>query len=127
MGKKKKKLRKIDGACALFAMRTATNRCDGTIIDACIDEGWSPEFGLEEHEWLAAAKKIGIRLRRMNLKKGGIYSCELRKFIKHNPTGHFFIYTDGHLFVVKDGNIIDPLYQIGKGLRRKVTGAWRVL
>ncbi len=123
---KKKKLKKVDGACAPFALRALITVPDAVILDVCTQHGYRAEWGMEEHEVIESAKELGIRLRRMNLKDKGLYRSQLRKFIAENPIGTFLVYTTGHIFVLQNSVLIDPLTE-GERLRRIVTGAWRVL
>jgi hypothetical protein len=82
---------------------------------------------MEEFEYMDSAKDLGIDLKRMNLKKSGMYRAKLGQFIKYHPTGIYLIYTSRHVFVLDNGKIVDPLNPDHMGLRRLVTGAWRVL
>ena len=122
----KRKLKYVSGYCAPHALKYVSGKSDGIVHAVCLSNGFSKEYGLEEHEWQKAAKELGIRLRRKNLKQAELYRCKLKEFIQLHPEGVFIIYTDAHLFVLDNGVIVDPLTE-GEGLARIVTGAWRVL
>ena len=47
----------------------------------------------------------------------------LKKFMRENPTGKFFIYTSDHLMALHDGKLTDS--ENGSGMRR-VSEAWEV-
>lgn len=122
----KRKLKYVSGYCAPHALKYASGRTEASVLNICADNYFTPEHGMEEHEWQKAARELGIRLRRRNLKQAGLYRCKLKDFIKACPEGMFIIYTDAHLFVVDDGEVIDPLND-DPFLHRIVTGAWRVI
>ena len=122
-----KKIRKVSGSCAPLALKYLSGLCDHEVHDICVAHGFIQEHGMEEHEFLGAAKDMGIRLRRMNLKKLGLYRSHLGRFIRENMEGKFLIYTSQHLFVVSGGQVIDPLHPDNPGLRRIVTGVWRAV
>lgn len=119
-----RKLRKIDGACAPLALKYLSRLSDAKVLQICEQHGFKHDWGMEEFEFLKAARELGIRLRRMNMKKSGLYQAKLRKFIKIKPEGVFLLYTDRHLFVVDNGGIFDPLNGKSLGLDRVVTSAW---
>jgi hypothetical protein len=122
-----KRIRKIDGSCAPLALKYLSGMTDREVCDICQFYGFQQDTGMEEHEFIEAAKDMGIRLRRINLKKKELYRVKLRKFIRENNSGTFLIYTHAHLFVIDDGKIIDPLNEGYYGLDRLVTGAWKSL
>ena len=121
-----KKLKKIDGACAPYALKFLSGLPDNQVYDICEFNGYQGSTGMEEHEFIAAAKDMGIRLRRINLKKKNLYRSKLRMFIKHHSLGTYLIYTDSHLFSVRNGIVVDPLNDKSPGLNRLVTNAWWV-
>lgn len=122
-----KRIKRINGFCAPLALKYLSGASDKSVYDVCLANWFQQAHGMEEHEFLKAAKELNIRLRRMNLKKSELYGAELYKFIKANPDGKFLIYTHAHLFVVNNSEVIDQINTKGYfGLRRKVTGAWRV-
>lgn len=122
-----RKLKKIDGFCAPFALKYVSKLDDETVYAVCKLHDFTPEFGMEEHEWTEAAEELGIGLERVNLKKTGFYRSRLRKFINWHKKGVYFIYTDGHLFLIENGKVVDQLNPGYLGLDRLVTGAWRVI
>jgi hypothetical protein len=123
----KRKLKYVSGYCAPHALHFVSGKSENTVYEACLNNDFSKEFGMEEYEWQKAAKELGVRLRRKNLKRAGLYGCQLKDFIKACPEGMYIIYTHMHLFVVEDGEIYDLLNPNNPGLSRLVTGAWRVL
>lgn len=126
MAKKSQKLKKIDGFCAPLALQYISGADDKTVYEVCSFNGFTQQFGMEEHEFLESASELGVRYRRVNLKNKGLYRGELSEFIKFHLFGTYLIYTSGHLFVVSDGQIVDPLSFGNPGLARLVTGAWKV-
>ena len=120
-----KKIRKIDGSCAPLALKYLSKKSDKTVYDVCLINWFQQSHGMEEHEFLNAAKALGIRLRRIKLKKIGLYRSKLSKFIKNNPKGTYLIYTHAHIFVIDNGLVIDKLNPKYLGMSRMVTGAWK--
>lgn len=121
-----KKLKKIDGSCAPFALKYLSGMSDGEVHDICQFFGFQQDTGMEEHEFLDAARDMGIRFRRMNLKKKDLYRVKLRKFIKLYSEGVYLIYTSAHLFVVDNGEVVDLINPGYLGLDRIVTGVWTI-
>lgn len=121
-----RKLRKIDGSCAPFALKYLSGLSNSETHDICQFFGFQQDTGMEEHEFLDAAKDMGIKFRRINLKKKELYRCKLRKFIKEHPEGKYLIYTNAHLFVVHNSKVVDIINPGYLGLDRIVTGAWMI-
>lgn len=119
-------LKNKDGFCAPLALKYLSGATPSAVHVACCSNGFSEDAGQEEFEFLKSAKELGIRLRRVNLKREGMYRAKLKDFIAKHPKGAFLIYTDRHLFVVDYSKVIDPLTE-GEGHDRLVTGAWYVL
>ena len=120
------KLRKESGYCAPYALKYLTGLPDKKILDACRANGFKQEWGMEEYEVINAAYDLGLRTRRVNLKKRDLYGIKLLRFTKEYPQGRFLVYTPGHILVVSNGVIVDPINDGYIGEERAVTAAWKV-
>ena len=116
-----KKLKKIEGSCAVCALHYVSGKDEDTVLRICKSYGFEPEAGMEDTEWREAAEHLGVKVRAVSLEK-----CSLRQFLKDYPNGVYLIGTSGHLFVVDNGVIVDPRNDKPPGLKRTVLQAWRV-
>lgn len=116
-----KKLKTLDGACAVLALCYVSKQNEEALIRICTLNGFAPERGMEDNEWLPAAKMVGISLRKVSKPPRTI-----KTFLKKYPKGCFLMRTHNHLFVIDHGIVVDPRMDT-PGLRRKVENAWRVL
>lgn len=110
-----KPLSKIEGACALRALRYAAGADEHRVIEACLMQGQFDE------QWKAAANELGLRLEKILYRK-----TSLKKFVKMNPRDMYLICTHNHIFVLDNGRIIDPDWD-NSGLYRMIVQAWRVI
>lgn len=120
------KIRKESGYCAPYALKYLTGLPDKKILDVCRKKGFRQEWGMEDYEVISASRELGLRTRRVNLKKRGIYAIKLIKFTKEYPMGTFLVYTPGHILVVSNGVIVDPINDGYIGEERAVTAAWKI-
>lgn len=109
-----KKLHKIVDACAPTAIRNASDLTDEKVAEIFLSQGFLDE------DWKIAAKQAGLRLRLAH--DGKII---LKRFIKRFGKGTYIVSTWNHLFVVRDGEVIDPTWE-NSGLYRTVTHAWKI-
>lgn len=117
-----KKLKKIDGSCAVVALLYVSGMDEDTVIRICQFHGFEAGNGMSDEEWQAAAKDLKIKFKLVAMKP-----CTLDVFIKTNPKGLFLVGTCDHLFVVDNGVIIDPRNERPPGLRRRIKQTWRVI
>lgn len=89
------------------------------MLAVCRKYGWY-HGGMSNAEWVRAAKKLGIKTKRLRFRQ-----CKLGLFMKNRKKKTYIISTHGHVFVLDKGLIIDPRFK-GKGLKRIVRQAWRV-
>ena len=109
-----KKLTNTPGACAIIAIRYAARTSDAAALRACINQGQFDE------QWQKAAEELGLKLTKVRSRK-----ILLKNFLKKFPEGMFIVGTHDHLFVVDNGKVVDPAYDV-PGLSRTLTGAWLV-
>ena len=109
-----KKLTKIEGACAVLALKYVAKVPEEKAIEVCLGQG------MFDTQYLEAAKGLGLRLERVVYKK-----IMLKKFIKKYPLGTFLAGSHNHLFVVDNGRVVDPQWN-NAGLSRMILEAWRV-
>lgn len=120
-----KKLKKIDGSCAVIALHHVSGVDEDTVLRVCTLHGFEPKNGMDDEDWREAADDLGISVRSMS-----INPQRLRKFLHGHTEGLFLLGTFDHLFVLDNGLIIDPREKMrGRypGLGRIVKQAWRVL
>ena len=117
-----KKLVKIDASCAVCAIKYVSGIDEDTVLRVCAVEGFEAGEGMEDDAWMAAARQLGVRFRRVSLEP-----AVLSRFIKDHPKGLYFVGTVDHLFVIDNGIIFDPRCANPPGLKRTITSAWRVL
>lgn len=116
-----KKLKKIDGSCAVVALLYVSGLDEETVIRVCQFHGFEKSKGMDDDEWQEAARALGVKFRVAAFKP-----MLLRDFIKEFPKGLFLVGTHDHLFVVDNGVIVDPRNKKPPGLRRVIKQAWRV-
>jgi hypothetical protein len=121
-----RKIRKESGYCGPFALKYLTGLPDKTILDACVKNGFKKEWGMEDYELLRAARALGLKYRREELKPVGLYGAKLREFARRRPRGRYLVYTSNHVLLVSNGVIIDPINSGYVGEDRAVTGAWKI-
>lgn len=128
MPKSEKKLKKISGSCAPLALMYLSGLQENIVHEISVTHGWRQDWGMEDYEATKAAKDMGLKLRRLNLKKRELYGVKLREIIKAYNEGKYLVYTTNHLLVIHDGRVVDLIngkkYQ---GLDRIVTAVWKVL
>ena len=116
-----KRLKKIDGSCAVVALLYCSGMDEETVIRVCQFHGFEAGKGMTDDEWHAAARDLKIKFRLVAMKP-----CTLGQFIKNHPKGLYLIGTHDHLFVVDNGIIVDPRNTNPPGLKRSVKQSWRV-
>ena len=117
------RLLKKDGYCAPYALRYISGLPEDVVLDVCSHYDWKQKWGMEEHEIVAAASALKMRFRRINLKRTGFYGEKLSVFCRAHNTGVFLVWTSGHILVVQNGVIIDPINEGYVGKDRAVTAA----
>ena len=119
---KLKKLKKLKGACVVLAFCYVTKQNEETIERMCTLHGFEPGRGLTDIEYLACAKMLGIKLRKVSFEP-----MELRKFLKEYKKGLYVVVTYDHMLVVDNSLIVDPREGGETGhQRRKIISAWKV-
>ncbi len=119
-----KKLKKIDGSCAVIALHHVSGIDEETVLRVCALHGFTPEDGMEDEDWQEAAKDLGLNIRAVPMK-----DVRLSAFKKAHNTGLYLVGTFDHLFVLDNGLIVDPREKLeGRypGLGRIVKRAWIV-
>lgn len=119
-----KKLIKIDNSCAVLALHHVSGLDEETVLRVCKINDFTPKNGMEDEDWISAAKDLGISVRSCFLG-----SERLSSFITKKPEGLYLIGTFNHLFVLDNGLIIDPRskeWDGYPGLGRLVKQAWKV-
>jgi hypothetical protein len=119
-----KKLKRIDGSCAVVALHYVSGIEEDAVLRSCIFHGFRAGQGMEDEEWQAAAGDLGIKFRAVAAK-----SQRLKSFVKKHPKGLYLLGTKDHIFVLDNGIIIDPREkQAGRypGLGRIIKQAWKV-
>ncbi len=120
-----KKLRKIDGSCAVLALHYASQIDEEAVLGVCKLHGFTPEGGMEDEDWIEAADDLNLKLR-----STGKLNMRLSAFVKKYKEGLYLVGTHDHLFVVHNGLIVDPRERdVGRypGHGRLVKEAWKVL
>lgn len=119
-----KKLIKIDNSCAVLALHHVSGLDEDTVLRVCKIHDFTTHNGMEDEDWINAAKDLGISVRSV------FAGCErLSSFIKKYPDGLYLIGTFNHLFALDNGLIIDPKakgWNGYPGLGRLVKQAWKV-
>ena len=116
-----KKLKRIDGACAVVALLYVSGLSEDTVLRICRLHGFEDGRGMEDAEWKEAAQELGIKTRSVP-----VSPQRLRKFVHDHKEGLFLIGTHDHIFVLDAGLIVDPRNETPPGLGRIVQQAWRV-
>lgn len=116
-----KKLKKIDGSCAVVALLYTSGLDEETVIRVCQFHGFEAGQGMTDAEWHEAAKALGIKFKLCAMKP-----CLLKDFLKLYPKGLYLVGTHDHLFVVDNGVIVDPRNLKPPGLRRTIKQAWKI-
>lgn len=118
-----KRIKKIDGWCAVVALQFLSGLPEKIVLEVCKIDGFDPFHGFDDEDWPETAKDLGIKLEKLRI---GKYPHRLKQFKKKHPYGKFLIGTYDHLFVMMDGIIVDPVHG-EDGWGRIVREAWRVI
>lgn len=121
LGEWMRKIKKIDGACAVCALQYVSGIDEETVLRVCAMHGFEVGEGMADQEYLEAAADLKLTLKKVKTDRP-----LLRHFIKKYPTGLFLVATYGHLFAVDNGIVADPRNEKRPGLRRIVESAWLV-
>ena len=119
-----KKLIKIDNSCAVIALHHVSGLDEETVLRICKLYDFSPHEGMDDEDWISAAKDLGITVR--SVFNG---SERLSKFVNNHKDGLYLLGTFNHLFVLDNGLIVDPRAKGWggyPGLSRLVKQAWKV-
>ena len=119
-----KKLIKIDNSCAVLALHHVSGLPEETVLRICKLHDFTPHDGMDDEDWINAAKDLGLSVRTSF--KG---SERLSSFIKKYQDGLYLIGTWNHLFALDNGLIVDPKAKCWDGypgLGRLVKQAWKV-
>ncbi len=116
-------MKRLHGYCAVIALTYVSGLPESQVVDMCrwhhfVDNG----KGMDDDDWLSAAKDLGIRLRRLHKKHDTI-----RDFLQAHPTGLFLVGTRNHLFAVLNGGMVNHPNQRTTDKRCKIDTVWRVL
>ena len=149
------KIDALTNNCTLVAVREVTRLPDADILKVFREFGYKDNEGMPTSEWTAAAKKLGLKLERVNTRKEGLssrrsvavknpyYIRDLDDNINHYRTidpgkftladfcreykrGVYFVVVSGHALVVRNGKVVDHNYTYTLGMRRRVVRAFRV-
>ncbi len=115
-----KKLRKIDGSCAVCALCYVSGLDQETVLRVCALHGFEAGRGMFDEEWQDAAEHLGLKFRKVPESE-----CRLKTFMSKYKKGLYLVGTIDHIFVLDNGIIIDPK-EDKEGMGRIVKGAWRV-
>lgn len=115
-------IKKIDGSCAVCALQYVSGIDEETVLRVCVSCGFEKSKGMEDSEWMEAAKCLGVSVRAMNIEQ----PCALYQFIKNNPRGLYLVGTYDHIFVLDNSIIVDPRNMNPPGLKRRIKQAWKV-
>lgn len=120
------KIKKQSGYCVPHALKFLCGLSDNEIMAVCKNNGWAVKWGMEEWETLKAVTDLKIKHRRMCLKKNGLYGDKLGRFAKEINKGTYLVWTPGHILIVSNGVIIDPINEGYIGEDRAVTAAVKI-
>lgn len=118
-----KKLRKVEGSCALIALWYVSGVDEETVLRVCTSCGFEAGQGMEDEDILEAANCLSVKTRSVPVEQ----PCTLYQFIKRHPKGLYLVVTVDHMFVVDNSVIFDPRHPTPPGLTRRIKGAWKVM
>lgn len=116
-----KKLKKIDNSCAVVALHYVSGIAEDIVLRVCQLHEFHPKQGMDDKNWKAAGKDLGITVRAINF-----VPCTLKTFAREHMEGLYLLGTWDHLFVLDNGMIVDPRCARPPGLRRMIKQAWVV-
>ena len=119
-----KKIIKLENSCAVVALHHVSGLDEETVLRVCKIHDFDVKIGMDDEDWIAAAKDLGITIR--SVFEG---SVRFKTFMNQHKTGLFLIRTSDHLFVLDNGIIIDPCakeWDGYPGLSRVVLQVWKV-
>lgn len=118
-----KVVKKLDGWCAVVALKFLSGLPDAIVLQVCEHEDFDPFHGMDDESILVAAKDLGVNLKKIKI---GRYPYTFAEFKKKHLFGKFLLRTVDHVFVLYDGLVVDPLCE-KSGLRRIIRAAWKVI
>lgn len=127
----KKDLKSYSNNCHLMAgLDVIGDRVDQEKIrEAWLRNGWVPGKGMHRHNYQNAMKELGIELRPMRSKEWRGNWQDPRPTVARiqakYPKGVYLVGIRGHVFVMRDGRIVDP--NIGGQTRAEVWDMCEVL
>lgn len=124
--------------CTLVAAKIITNKSCDEIMKAARAVGYKNDHGLYDSQWMMMYKALGAKLGPTKhswdfrppqsgdgwIKYAGITVSSMMKLLKK---GTYLVTTTGHIFVIRDGQLVDPNYNRKPALGRHVTKVIEVL
>lgn len=124
--------------CTLVAAKIITNKSCDEIMKAARAVGYKNDHGLYDDQWMRMYVALGAKLGPTKhswdfrppsvgdswIKYAGITVNSMLKLLKK---GTYLVTTTGHIFVVRDGQLVDPNYNRKPALGRHVTKVIEVL
>lgn len=116
-----KRIHRINGSCAIFALSHVSGRPEAAVIEVCKDHDFEWGQGMADDEIMAAAKDLDITKREIQIKK-----CSLKEFLKKYNSGMYLLATWNHIFAVNNGGILVRPDIRPPASRCVIHRAWRV-
>ena len=124
--------------CTLVAAKIITGKSCDEIMAAARKVGYKNHHGLHDHQWTRMYQMLGAKLGPEKhswdfrpptsgdgwIKYAGITISQMMKLLKK---GTYLVTTRGHIFVVRDGQLVDPNYGRKPALGRHVVQVIEVL
>lgn len=121
------KIHEMRNNCSLVALQEMSGKADAEIFAAVRKHGYRDNRGMYTEHYHRAAVDLGLELGPerywfdLTKVEGRVSSAlTVRKVVKMFPAGAFFVKTNRHVMVVRDGVVRDPNWGRRAGMARKV-------
>ncbi len=110
------KIHKFNNNCHLVAGMAVYGGDEDKLLAAWKRHGWVENTGMHSRDYHEALRELGVEVVKIDWTE--VRHRTVGQIMKQFPTGVYLVGVDAHVFVMRDGQIMDP--NVGGKLRRRV-------